>query len=183
MPIPSTKVSIPKVQHEDRRINQLQQNMIDGIRKLQLQIKNLSTCVGESKTAYLTEDQFQSEWGPGWVLQDGRSCVGSAYQKLYGFDVIPNACGRVQRMADNGAGVNPDGELELGSTQAEAFKAHTHPEVVSLGVPANSVAVTVAVASAVDGVGNNDTNTSTGSAGGNETRMVNVTVNFFLRID
>lgn len=182
MPIPSTKVNIPQVQHDDRRINQLQQNIIDGIRKLQMQIKNLSTCVGESKTAYLTEDQFQSEWGQGWVLQDGRSCVGSAYQKITGNDSIPNACGRVQRMADNGFGVNPDGDLDLGSNQGEQFKAHTHGGVVALGSPANNVAVTVAGASTVDGVGNNSAPTS-GSSGGNETRMVNVTANFFLRID
>lgn len=86
----ATQVSIPKVQTQDRNINQLQQNLIDGVQRIQSNTMNLATLIGESRTAYLTVDQFTKQSGPGWVPQDGRSCIGSTYQDLTGEKNVPN---------------------------------------------------------------------------------------------
>ncbi len=88
--IPTTKITIPRVQSNDRLINQLQQNLIDGINKLQVQVLNAGTVIGESKTAYISVTQFQDQLGPGWVSQDGASCIGSSYQELTGNRNVPN---------------------------------------------------------------------------------------------
>lgn len=175
MPIPSTKVSIQKVQSNDRNFNQAQQNIIDGINKLQSQVMLLSTVVGESRSAYLSEDQFQQQAGDNWVLQDGRSCIGTAYETLTGNRNVPNACGRALRMADNGQGVNPDGDLDLGTNQNDAFASHLHAiQTHVAGTNGSFLGYgDTAAAGAQDSA----------STGGNETRMKNTTVNFFIRIN
>lgn len=88
--IPTTKINIPKVLSADRLLNQAQQNIISGINKLQVQMLNAGTVIGESKTAYISVSQFQDQLGSGWVSQDGSSCIGSAYQELTGSKNVPN---------------------------------------------------------------------------------------------
>lgn len=90
MSLQSTQVSIPKVQTQDRNVNQLQSNIIDGIQRIQSNTMKLATLIGESRTAYLTVDQFTKQSGPGWVSQDGSSCIGSAYESLTGHKNVPN---------------------------------------------------------------------------------------------
>lgn len=89
MTMSSPKTSIPKVQTNDRDINQLQQNLIDGISRIQQSIYQSASGIGESRTAYITVAQFNQQAGPGWVPEDGRSCVGSTYEKLTGETHVP----------------------------------------------------------------------------------------------
>ena len=193
MAIPTTKVSIPKVQTQDRNINQLQQNIIDAFNRLQVQSFNAGTAVGESKAAYLTESQFQAQAGTNWVLQDGRSCVGSTYESITGNKNVPDACGRVLRMADNGKGINPDGNLPIGSNQNDQFASHTHIQdshthgyaTLRGGLQNGGGAPFNANDSSLGAGGTTTTGTvaTNQNTGGNETRMKNTTVNLFIRIN
>lgn len=83
------RVSIPRVQTQDRNVNQLQSNILDGIQRIQSNTFNLASVIGESRTAYLTVAQFQQQSGLGWVEQNGASCIGSTYEKLTGNRNVP----------------------------------------------------------------------------------------------
>ncbi len=184
MGLPVTKVAIPKVQTQDRNVNQLQQNIIDAFNKLQQRFSgsgtsDAGTVIGESKSAYLTEAQFQSQSGTNWVLQDGRSCIGTAYETLTGNKNVPNACGRTLRMADNSQGVNPDGNLALGSNQSDAFASHTH-DLEATGLTGQIAAGSFSVVQSSETL---KPSGLIGATGGNETRMKNTTINFFIRIN
>jgi len=123
----------------------------------------------------LTEAQFQSINGPSWVLMDGRSIAGSAYATLTGSGTIPDARGMVLRGKNNGrsdGNENPDGDSALGLYQGDQFRSHTHS-----GVPITPSNVGAGGGAVVGFNGN------TGSSGGNETRMKNITVNHFIKIN
>lgn len=59
--------------------------------------------LGELKFSILDEVQFQQQQGPGWVLADGRSIVGSQLHALTGYTVIPDHRGRFIRASGAGA--------------------------------------------------------------------------------
>ena len=162
--------------------------------------------IGASATAYLTEAQFQGLFGTGWILQDGRSVVGSRYAALTGATNAPDARGRVIRGKDNSASVNPDGELALGQVQGDAFGSHTHVqnahnhtqdphvhnaagETAARGTGPNTgwgiaAGQTNGAAGVQSATATNQAATATNqSSGGNETRMKNVTANHFIRIN
>ena len=82
--------------------------------------------IGSYKESDLTEPQFQSLHGNGWVLANGQSSAGSRYQTLTGKGSVPDRRGRVGRMKDNGSGVNPGGDLALGANQSDNYKNHGH---------------------------------------------------------
>lgn len=82
----------------------------------------------------LTEAQFQTENGnpspEKWVLADGRSVVGSAYEALGLGSTIPDLRGVYIRGKNNGRSGstgNPDGDLALGTYQSDQFQSHSHP--------------------------------------------------------
>ncbi len=208
MGVSTTKVSIPQVNATTvspkdlpRVLNQIQQNIIDGIMRLQQAGFNASTVVGQEITAYLTEDQFQAQAGPGWVLGDGRNIKGSAFAKLFGSDTLPDRRGTVSRMMDNGAGVDPAGDLPLGTYQADAFDSHTHTQdahahVVTITKNGNagaSVTGFTVPGSTVNLNSNNDGTpilpsvssvvATNQASGGSETRAKAIIANVFIRIN
>lgn len=85
--------------------------------------------IGDIKFSFLTESQFQAEFDTTWILADGRSVVGSDYATLSGNTTAPDMRGRYPRMKDHSAGVNPDGELDLGDLQADTYTEHNHTTV------------------------------------------------------
>lgn len=124
--------TIPKVQIDQqtpirdwpRLINKIQENFIAWANKVAL---SLATAIGEVKYAYLTEVQFQQTYGLGWILIDGRDVTGSRYAALYG-PRIPDQRGCVPRMKDNGRGLDPHGDLALGTYEADQYGSHTHTD-------------------------------------------------------
>jgi hypothetical protein len=58
--------------------------------------------VGEVVASLLSVAQFQSEYGQGWIIADGRDVSGSRYHSLTGRRVVPNLQGRVLRMPSTG---------------------------------------------------------------------------------
>lgn len=133
--------------------------------------------VGSVVASMLTEAQFQTQSGPGWVLADGRSANGTRYKDITGQANIPDFRGLTLRGKNNGrvdGKQNPDGDLALGAYQADMYASHTHPGSwlhfqSGMGVQADSGAE-------VQQVG-------MGAAGGNETRGKNATINWMFRID
>lgn len=137
--------------------------------------------VGQIRTALLTESQFQLENGMGWILADGRNVAGSRFSTLFGANTVPDLRGVALRGKNNGrsdGNQNPDGDLALGLYQADMYASHSH--YMSLRV--------YGVEGSDDGGSRNREITSVGwantdAAGGNETRMKNVTVNFFVKVN
>lgn len=85
--------------------------------------------IGSYAKSNQSEAAFQVDRGAGWILADGRSVVGSAYESLTGNSTIPDVRGRFFRGKNNGrsdGNENPSGELALGTFQADALKDHTH---------------------------------------------------------
>ena len=135
-------------------------------------IESLGTIV----QSMLTETQFQSLNSTSWVLMDGRDVTGSAYATLTGQTTLPDARGAALRMKNNGrsdGNQNPDGDSILGAWQGDEFESHTHGTVnAGTGVTGGGL-----------GYGVQSSGGNTQAAGGNETRMKNVTVNFFIKIN
>lgn len=75
-------------------------------------VSNTDT-VGDVRISLLTEAQFQNINGTDWVLMDGQSSAGSAYETLTGNSTVPDAVGRFLRMEGGAA-------ASLGSQQADA---------------------------------------------------------------
>ena len=81
-----------------------------------------------------TEAALQADLGPGWVLCDGDSVVGSAYEALTGNTTAPDFRGRFLRGANDGgsaAGTRADAfanpvNQSPGDVQADAFGSHSH---------------------------------------------------------
>jgi hypothetical protein len=158
--------------------------------------------VGSYMTSDLTEVQFQNLHGPGWILADGRSVAGSKYATVKGVSAVPDARGQTLRGKNNGrtdASRDLEGERALGSSQlhatampagANAFTvasggAHTHGYTryqsqlgglggAGAGWAADTTVQTTQGASA-------HTHGITG--GDDETRMKNIAVNIFIRIN
>jgi len=143
--------------------------------------------VGDVRHSLLTEAQFQTYAGEGWVLMDGRSVVGSAYEAITGNTNIPDARGRALRMKDNAAGVNPDGDLALGTLQSDAFQGHWH----QVGVNSSGALGNAGVSGKDGGVQGSPNRAQAPVTDGvngtprisSETRMANATVNFFVKIN
>lgn len=87
------------------------------------------SAVGDIKASMLTEAQYQSEFGPEWILADGRNVTGSDYHSITGIINIPDLRGVFLRGKNNGrsdGNQNPDGELTLGQFTDDRFQSHTH---------------------------------------------------------
>jgi hypothetical protein len=138
--------------------------------------------IGTIIPSMLTQAQFNGQVGSGyWVIADGSSCTGTAYASVTGYVTVPDLRGVFLRGKNNGrsdGNQNPDGDLTLGTYQADAFASHTHsyPADGDNGLQNNN--------HASNGNGTGGTNSNTvASAGGNETRAKNVTVNYFIRVN
>jgi hypothetical protein len=86
--------------------------------------------VGDIVQSMLTEAQFQTLRGVNWVLMDGRSVTGSTYETITGEANIPDVRGTYLRSKDNGRGLDPDGDPNLGAYQEDQFQGHRHSQRV-----------------------------------------------------
>lgn len=75
--------------------------------------------IGEVRGAFLTLSQFQQQSGTGWVLCNGQTVPGSSYAILTGALSVPDMRATVLRMKDNGRGLDPAGDLPLGSYEVD----------------------------------------------------------------
>ena len=168
-------------------------NWLNAFRKL-----GESSSVGDVRSSFLSEAQFQSLNGTNWILSDGRSVTGSAFHTVTGLTTVPDCRGVGLRGKNNGrSDGNQDvaGERALGSFQMDALQGHMHDAQVTIntgtGVPDND--------SLAQGNGNNSggSSSNTGVKGmrtsttpnygtvrpAAETRVKNIAVNFFVRIN
>ena len=135
--------------------------------------------IGDVKSSMLTLAEFEAEHLGVWKLMDGQSCVGTAYATLKGVTVVPDMRGTVPRMKAHGSVRNPDGDLALGTYQADAYAAHTH----QLNMYQDNGNGTAGRGNPIHGAGSTNLRQDyIASAGGNETRMKNVTLNFFIKV-
>jgi hypothetical protein len=92
--------------------------------------------VGSIIYSKMTEAQIQAVKGIGWILCDGRSVIGSAYQTLTGQTNCVDHRGLFCRGQNSGRvdGLqNPDGSA-IRTFQADGSINHTHPTVVPTNV-------------------------------------------------
>lgn len=82
---------------------------------------------------------------------------------------VPDYRGRFDRAWSTAAGLDPDGPRAPGSTQADAFKSHTHTIKEGSNAPGPGQ-----LASGDDYTDQSTYNQTTSSTGGTETRPVNV---------
>lgn len=143
--------------------------------------------IGMIVPAMLTETQFQALNGPSWVAIDGRSVAGSKYAEITGLATLPDARGmalRGQNTFGSSLGTradgnqNPDGTA-LGGFQNHGMASHTHNLTLFGNVPA----VTNLPASSGSGAGGTAVTGAPNSGSANETRMRNITVNYFIKIN
>lgn len=137
--------------------------------------------VGQIVSAMLSEAQFRAVHGTNWILSDGRSVAGSNYALVTGSTTVPDLRGVALRGKNNGrsdGAQNPDGDLTLGTYQGDNFASHTH----TAGYNGNGTSGNQAGYASGD-LGVVGTMPPTNASGGNETRMRNVTVNHFIKIN
>jgi hypothetical protein len=151
--------------------------------------------VGATMSAFLTEAQFQSQMGTGWVLCDGRTVSGSSYATITGNTAVPDVRSTVLRGKDNGRGLNPDGDLPLGTYQPDAFYSHNHVDyghthVQTITNNSGGAVFSGSLTPTFSGTATLGPVNSTEPAsaniaynGGDETRGKSVTVNIFIRIN
>jgi hypothetical protein len=154
--------------------------------------------IGELRSAMLSEADFQSQFGTEWVLADGADVTGSKYHTLIGDTTIPDARGLSLRGKNNGrvdGNQNPDGDVALGTFQ----NFGTSGSGLSTSNPGNHTHGTAKVGSTTQlfGMLNTDQFHNSGAfqnitgdgahthtiSGANETRMRNITVNHFIKIN
>lgn len=152
-----------------------------------------SAAIGAVQSAMLTEAQFQAQFGTGWVLARGQSVAGSKYASLTGNTTLPDLRGVFLRGKNNGrsdGNQNPNGESALGVFENDQVQGHIHGMgAENVGGGGNLVGDAWNSGSS----GNYPVGTGTGPAQtdgtngvpriGFETRVKNVTVNYFIRIN
>ena len=144
--------------------------------------------LGTVISSMLTLAQFQAQIGGQWVMADGSSCTGTAYATLTGFTVLPDARGMILRGKNNtraDGNQNPTGDVALGTFQDHGVVDHVHniptTNVNGAGGGYISDSVRYGAGPVVSGIGNNIS--SPAGAAQVETRMRNITVNHFIRIN
>ena len=139
--------------------------------------------VGTIIASMLEELQFQAQddIGKDWVLARGQSVSGSAYASITGKANLPDLRGVFLRgsnadLSDSEQQKrgNPDPK-KLGDFQSDDFGSHTHSDLAPGGRDGNR--------SGQQDAWYGGGGSSTGAAGGKETRPRNVTVNYFIKIN
>lgn len=145
--------------------------------------------VGSIIDSMLTQDQMDGFVGVGnWVIAAGQDVSDSQYTLTTGYTSVPDLRGVLTRGKNNGRSAstgNADGDLALGTYQADQLKSHDHLSA------ADGAMAFVDSTIRGDGVIERDegseyrieTGKRTGATGGNETRGRCVTVNKFIRIN
>lgn len=91
----ANQTAIPVIQSQSQEVTLLQQNANKVLRNLSNKIDlntndiNQMTIVGEIKLASLTLVQFQATAGVDWILANGQTSVGTAYETLTGNKTVP----------------------------------------------------------------------------------------------
>jgi hypothetical protein len=138
--------------------------------------------IGTVLPSMLTQAQFNGQVGVGyWVIADGSSCTGTTYASVTGYATVPDLRGVFLRGKNNGRAdgkQNPDGDLSLGTYQADAFASHNHSYTVD-GDNGNQPGNHAACGNQTGGTRTNTVDFT----GGNETRARNVTINYFIRVN
>lgn len=89
---------------------------------------NFGFGVGDIIHSLLTEAQFQSEHGLEWKLLTSYSLTGTRLAS-YGLSSLPDGRGLFLRAKNNGrsdGNEDPDGDVAIGTFQADRNKAHDH---------------------------------------------------------
>lgn len=139
--------------------------------------------IGDIKSSMLTLAQFQALNGTNWVLANGASAVGTKYATTTGASIVPDLRGVVLRGKNNGradGNQNPDGDVALGTFQADENKAHQHAINVYNGTGVGSGHVSSFAVASPNGTA---PATDMQLVGANESRMKNVTVNHFIKVN
>lgn len=135
--------------------------------------------IGDVKASMLTAAQMTAIDAT-WHIADGSGCSGSDYHTLTGNATVPDLRGQFIRGFDPTAIVDPDGASRtLGDSQADMFKAHSHTQSMKgtgYDPPANGIG-------GVNGSLPNWPVNPTDSTGGDETRPVNIAMNYFIKIN
>lgn len=155
--------------------------------------------VGMIVQSMLNETQFQALNGSNWILADGRSVAGSTYATVTQSANIPDLRGMTLRGKNNGrsdGNQDPGGERALGNFQNDQMQGHNHAvsggayQVYNDYTVAGGAFARVTWAQAYVNLLNPltaNTPTTDGINGsvrvGAETRMRNVAVNVFIKIN
>lgn len=133
--------------------------------------------IGTVVASMLSEAQFQRIAGSGWILADGRSVAGSLYARYTNRQAAPDLRGMFLRGQNNNrTDGNQNPELkQVGELQSDEFKSHSHSVPHPSGRDGNR--------SGHQDAWFGNGGTSTGAAGGPETRPRNITVNYLIRIN
>lgn len=156
--------------------------------------------IGAIISSMLTEAQFQALNGSGWILADGRSLASTdKYRAVTGSTAVPDLRGMVLRGKNNGrtdGNQDPAGERTTGSLQADQVQGHYHDVYgdnsgagsvyggvsnVNSTAPSSGQTYGFKVRQAAQTIFSDGTNGTPRI--GTETRMKNVTVNHFIRIN
>ena len=150
--------------------------------------------VGQILSGMLSEAQFQAVHGSSWILADGRSVAGSNYALITGTTTVPDMRGVALRGKSNGrsdGGQNPDGDLALGTYQGDAMGSHNHSTLTGTrnnvfgGTGTNRGLDASGFTSNIQNIdyGTQSFSLGVSTVGSNESRMKNVTVNHFIKIN
>ena len=87
--------------------------------------------LGEVRQSLLSKEDFQAMYGDAWVEMNGQDIESSDLykEKLWSSKTIPNASGVFLRCSNNGrtaAEGNPDGDIAVGTFQADEVVSHHH---------------------------------------------------------
>ena len=147
-------------------------------------LSKASAPIGDIKHSMLTPAQFSDENLGEWVLCDGRSCAGSAYQATTGNILVPDAVTQGAFLRQR------TGIRVLGSYEADDIGFHSHGQRAGGSGGGNTPMVAPAgQGGTVVGTMTNSLAASTSrhiftdAAGGSETKPKNVAVNFFIKIN
>jgi hypothetical protein len=201
-----TAPSFSLIQQESITFNQpSSEASLTAVAGLVNALRTIMLPVGSIVESMLTETQWHSQNNGDasrWVIADGRDVTGSAYQILTSNTTVPDLRGVFRRGKNNGRSTgtgNPDGDLALGTYEADEFSSHNHNysdpghfHVFSSNIflRANAYQAGPSTQGAYDQTGspqNNIVAATTGitiqTQGGAENRPRNVTVNIFIRIN
>lgn len=138
--------------------------------------------VGDIVQSLLTESQYQSINGAGWVLMNGRNIAGSDLATLTGNTTLPDARGQFLRSKNNGradGNENPDGEIVLGIQTTDKFGSHSH----TVGRGTELLVFSYSGGQYEYSTRGGGSTKWTGAQGSNETCPKNITVNYFIKIN
>lgn len=165
-------------------------------------IENATEQVGDVVTSTLTEAQFQEQRNNKWVLMDGRDVSGSDYAAITGFTNIPDGRGVVLRGKNNGrddAFADDEGERQIGSLQMDQMQRLTgqfrhRSDTIGGSAGIEGGAFSGSNSGAAHGGASsqgrlvtfnsaNSPNARVSATTEGETRMRNVCVNYFIKIN